>query len=505
MVVPLASGPVAGPASDPLLEAEAELTALARASDYAAERAGVSARELRDLARVDAALGELPAVEAAFLAGRVGWTQVRALCRAARPSAAPPPEDEPLRVGVVLRVAPEIRARWFFARQLANRLAGHALSWEAFADALTGEVLSGVNISLELPDPESAEAGPTAPARGAVPRACAPPSTHCAHDGTSPPAPPAFVTALEDGLTDADAFALDARLRRALRLEAQHLARLGPLLSLVVSHRIHQTLGFRSVDAWAEARLGMAASRAKALLRVERACQLCPALRAAWREGRLSWVQAQTLIPLLVLDAAFPRRRAWIDHAARVSVRRLAEDVERALASVELDPPALAGGAADPAGVQNGAAPRGPKPRKVRLFFTAAPDVARLFRATLARIPLEEMLAHALQVWGAYQPRDTIRREHRVFARDGWRCTAPGCSSYRNLHGHHIVFRSAGGSDDLANLITLCAWHHQRGVHSGRMRCSGRAPKSLRFELGVRSGRPPLAVYVSGDVRLEES
>jgi hypothetical protein len=35
--------------------------------------------------------------------------------------------------------------------------------------------------------------------------------------------------------------------------------------------------------------------------------------------------------------------------------------------------------------------------------------------------------------------------DHRVFERDGWRCTVPGCSSCRNLHSHPIVFRSHHG------------------------------------------------------------
>ena len=34
----------------------------------------------------------------------------------------------------------------------------------------------------------------------------------------------------------------------------------------------------------------------------------------------------------------------------------------------------------------------------------------------------------------------------------------------RNLHEHHIVFRSAGGSGELENRVTLCAVHHLRGV-----------------------------------------
>src|SRR5882724_12982602 len=62
-----------------------ERLGFARLSDYAVERAGVSARELRDLAAVDRALGELPALDAAFCAGEIGWTQLRLLCRVARP------------------------------------------------------------------------------------------------------------------------------------------------------------------------------------------------------------------------------------------------------------------------------------------------------------------------------------------------------------------------------------------------------------------------------------
>jgi hypothetical protein len=118
------------------------------------------------------------------------------------------------------------------------------------------------------------------------------------------------------------------------------------------------------------------------------------------------------------------------------------------------------------------------------------------------------MLDHAIAVWS--EPERRVSRAHRVFARDGWRCTVPGCSSYRNLHDHHVVFRSAGGSDDLSNRTTLCAWHHLRGVHAGVVRCTGRAPEGLAFELGLRRGRwrqedrSPLVTYRSGD-RLAET
>jgi hypothetical protein len=132
--------------------------------------------------------------------------------------------------------------------------------------------------------------------------------------------------------------------------------------------------------------------------------------------------------------------------------------------------------------------------------------VAGLFKAVLATMQrriehlngrlaseseaLDAMLEHCFETWGL--PNGKVPREHRVFERDGWRCTVPGCTSYRNLHDHHVEFRSAGGSDDLANRTTLCAAHHLRGVHKGLIRIRGRAPDGLHFEL-------PLASYGPGE------
>jgi len=71
-----------------------------------------------------------------------------------------------------------------------------------------------------------------------------------------------------------------------------------------------------------------------------------------------------------------------------------------------------------------------------------------------------------------------------VYIRDGWRCTAPGCSSRRNLEDHHIVYRSRGGSDHLDNRTCLCRYHHQRGEHGGLMTCRGTAPLGPTWRMG---------------------
>ena len=110
---------------------------------------------------------------------------------------------------------------------------------------------------------------------------------------------------------------------------------------------------------------------------------------------------------------------------------------------------------------------------------------------------LEVMLDHAAATWTERPGR--LPREYRVFERDGWRCTVPGCTSYRNLHRHHIAFRSAGGSDEPRNCTTLCAFHHLRGVHAGTVACSGEAPDALRFALGLRRGYPPMLDFGPGE------
>lgn len=89
-----------------------------------------------------------------------------------------------------------------------------------------------------------------------------------------------------------------------------------------------------------------------------------------------------------------------------------------------------------------------------------------------------------------------------VYIRDGWRCSAPGCTSRRNLEDHHIVYRSRGGSHDLSNRSCLCRFHHQMGEHGGRARCRGTAPLGLTWRLG----RPGLrSVQYRNELRLAEA
>jgi len=72
----------------------------------------------------------------------------------------------------------------------------------------------------------------------------------------------------------------------------------------------------------------------------------------------------------------------------------------------------------------------------------------------------------------------------------------PGCSRAAG-QSHHVEFLSQGGSDDPRNQTALCAVHHLRAIHPGRMRVTGQAPDKLRwvlrdgevFRAGVRPRR----------------
>jgi hypothetical protein len=107
------------------------------------------------------------------------------------------------------------------------------------------------------------------------------------------------------------------------------------------------------------------------------------------------------------------------------------------------------------------------------------------------------MLDHAIAEW---RTQGDSFHDYADFSRDRFRCTAPGCTARRNLHAHHIVFRSHAGPDTPRNRTTLCAFHHLRGIHAGTVSCQGHAPDGLVFALGVRATGPPLLRAASGDV-----
>lgn len=85
---------------------------------------------------------------------------------------------------------------------------------------------------------------------------------------------------------------------------------------------------------------------------------------------------------------------------------------------------------------------------------------------------------------------------HRVVelvARDHGACRVPWCG--RSAHDpHHLVKRSAGGTDALRNLVLLCRAHHDwtdASYQAGRLVITRDAacPGGLRFDVITKASR----------------
>ncbi|MDQ7825219.1 MAG: HNH endonuclease signature motif containing protein [Candidatus Eremiobacteraeota bacterium] len=109
---------------------------------------------------------------------------------------------------------------------------------------------------------------------------------------------------------------------------------------------------------------------------------------------------------------------------------------------------------------------------------------------------LAALLADYLTTEGTFHK---AAHHHKILKRDRFRCQVPGCRCRRNLHVHHIIRRSQGGTDDPWNLITLCEAHHLHILHNlGTLTIKGRAPRPLTFTFGAPSDGEPFMVYEKG-------
>ena len=338
---------------------------------------------------------------------------------------------------------------------------------------------------------------------------------------------------VDSSVDELDAWALDQRLRRLVRFRQSLAWRQGRLLATLVSLGLHRDLGFATLDDWVIERLPMSPRRARYLVSLDRRLRGLPLLADAYRRGLVTWCQARLLVR--VVQPATQAR--WIRYARQVTVRRL-EDV---IVACEVAAAESAGAAAWPPAhvgapplppvepssdqVASAAGDRAPLHTSAPFPAPAAVGVASTDRLIGRRIafwaPLEvaalwdsalracrAAAGGQLEDWECFLVfvqalRDTWenledphwRRRYRIFERDGWRCMAPGCTSRSGLNEHHVIFRAQQGSNDEGNILSLCIGHHQMGVHERHIRCFGRAPDALWWDLGVRPGGRPLVRY----------
>jgi hypothetical protein len=126
---------------------------------------------------------------------------------------------------------------------------------------------------------------------------------------------------------------------------------------------------------------------------------------------------------------------------------------------------------------------------EVALCFWGPASVIALFCDVLAAYSrpgepswrgFERMLLEVKAAWESVP-----RHANPIHERDGWRCRVPACSSRRNLQEHHLLFRSQGGGNGRENRVSICAWHHLRGIHRGIVRAHGDARGTICWRLGI--------------------
>ena len=480
---------------------------------------------------------------------------------AARGAAADLPDDEDAEPGqVVVFACPAVlRERWLWAVELCRRSAGAPEPVWRCAEYVAADYLSGVpdlpSILARACEQEGRRVEPDA----AIPVECRRPDLSDADDdgvdlfeavlrgyeeeygprGWAPPAAGLRVVLPDSVRDDPDDGArdLDRKLRSLVSLRQGLAWQQGRLLSTFSRLGLHRALGFLSFGRYCKERLGLGIRRARQLIALDRRLLGLPGLEAAYRNGAISWVKASAVAG--IADEA--SERDWLRLAGSVTVRRLREEVAAVEARLEEPrswesnhsgsrrrPPAF-----DPAGAVGIESPwtrlrtseadsgsevqtcaRSGARSGSRVRFWAPDDVAALWHHALRVCRLAEggdlddwqcvarMIDSFEETWDV--KRDAKwRRRYRIFERDGWRCRVPGCSSRRNLHAHHVIYRSHGGCDDDENLAVLCATHHQQGIHAGRMRCRGSADGFLRWEFGVAAGGPPVMTAIE-DVLLAD-
>jgi hypothetical protein len=271
----------------------------------------------------------------------------------------------------------------------------------------------------------------------------------------------------------------------------------------------------------AEGDLGISERWAQCLKALDRRLEDRPALREAYRRGRVGWSKTWVLVRICVEETA----EVWVAHAGQISLRRLEAEVEAMEAFRDENtaewlrrtgglPPSeallrelamLPGGhkAADWVALQAAANVQTATDRAREVLgpgwgranrFRGPPSVAAFFRATLKA--LQKLLGTRDQgkavvflvdyFASVYEEEARVlMRKRRVLERDGYACVFPGCDS-RRVEVHHIRYKSQGGEDDEGNLVSLCPAHHRAGQHGGRIEIRGRAPDRLTFRVGRR-------------------
>src|SRR5437016_2531326 len=251
-----------------------------------------------------------------------------------------------------------------------------------------------------------------------------------------------------------DPFLLHDELRRLMGKRAHWDQAFGHAAMVFEHIKGWLFLEFVSFAHYCDERLGMAERTVQQRARFERRLHQLPSLGRAMRQRRISYEKARLIARYARCYADKASIDVWIDCATRMTCIGLRRALEGAKEAQMCARRMLAI----------------PMPLRIlelaEVAFRAARRVAGCWISYGERL---RMIAdHFCAVWEpVLQGQNTVQK--RVLERDRGLCQVWGCSRIAT-HVHHIQFRSAGGSDEPENLVSLCAAHHLQCVHNGWVR-----------------------------------
>jgi 5-methylcytosine-specific restriction endonuclease McrA len=465
--------------------------------DYAYERLGIAQRTAQNMARLARQLRDRPLLREAVRKGVVSvrkaqailplalgdaeaeWVAraraetVRALEAAVREAGRPGGEEDEPWERIVFAMSPEGRAKLDRAMDLAGRLLGAASpKWQRL-EAMCEEYLGAHPVEVLEDEGSEGEAVPyllEAVKEGLEQEMQRWQWLEDINPGTPVEAPAGRAA---DRIL-LDPHELDAELRELAGMRERWDELLGHLAMLLRMVGLWRDMHCASFGHYAAERLGMAGRTVEQRIALERRLYELPELRAAMREGRVSYEKAR----LVARAANETTVKDWITRAEKVPCVALRREIEAAE-----EAQTCARGSLDLR-----------VPERVGKLLSAAFRAARAAAGEWLN-PEGCLVRVAEHFIRTYEDALLTRRSRgtKVLARDGGWCQAPGCSRPA-VHVHHVVFRSRGGGNDEANLASLCAAHHLHGVHAGYVRVRGTAPDGLTWELGLGPGGAPLEV-----------
>ena len=450
--------------------------------DYAREEHGLNASTAQKMMRFSRALGSRPLLRAAVRAGEVKirvaeavlplaqgdaeayWVEqarkrtVRSLKAAVNAATGAAAEEDGEWVCLRIRLPPDVRPIVDEAEELSGKIVGATAPRWVRAEALCDEFRGVHDAPSDGGGADSLLAAPAAEFARPMEEWLEKQAAQWAFLAQPDPVP-----APGPVCDEADVRQIHRDLCMLFDRRQRWDEVLGHLAMLFLKVDGWRRLGFASFEHYCEERLGMSVRAVEQRAALERRLYELPALRRAMTERRVSYEQAR----LIARHAGDDSVQEWIGRAERttcVALRRELLGEREAQMCARGDYEIWA-------------------PRHVAELLLATFRAAR--KATGRGLSAGEcygtIAAHFVETWKpALTQANTVQR--RVLERDRWLCQVPGCSRPA-AHVHHIEFRSAGGSDDPSNLVSLCAAHHLRGIHMGRLRVSGKAPDALRWEL----------------------